>query len=158
MSQTLSRLHINFYLKVDSVNKTFSPFSAWLTGLFASIYTNTLIEKRNFIKVIYCCTSSFNTLAYQKACPEISKAISIMPMESAIHFGYLRYWHYDSLSDSSLWSFGIDVLPLVALVAHVTASNLRWHTTVTSVILWLQLLRGRFFLEIFLTAPASAIG
>jgi hypothetical protein len=77
-----------------------------------------------------------------------------------MRFGYLRYWHYDSysLSDSSLWSFGIDVLPLVALVAHVTASNLRWHTTVTSVILWLQLLRGRFFLEIFLTAPASAIG
>ena len=33
-----------------------------------------------------------------------------------MRFGYQRYWHYDSLTDSSLW---IDVLPLVA---HVTAS------------------------------------
>jgi hypothetical protein len=36
-----------------------------------------------------------------------------------MRFGYQRYWHYDSLTDSSLWSFWIDVLPLVA---HVTAS------------------------------------
>jgi hypothetical protein len=97
----------------------------------------------------------FNTLVYQKACPEISKAISIMPMESAMRFGYQRYWHYDSysLSDSSLWSFGIDVLPHVA---HVTPSiydgrvcrNVSDSMTATD----------ESSSKIYLTAPASAIG